>query len=165
MKKLVEEGDLKDRFFDRVREILSVAQLDAISPPVTRDRLAADLWSEGLLWVTVTRPVRFEKKEQLVETTSRSLGTMFKLDDAQKTKVAAIAADWAARLPQPLVERKPDALEALGMSPADLVADAAAETRRLVERIATDLALSGDQLTAARNWGVVFLPVPGDRDE
>jgi hypothetical protein len=162
MRKLVEEGDLRGRFFDAVRAALTPVQLDALSPPSTRDRLGADLWSEGLLWVTVTRQVNFTKREQFTDTVARTLGPLFRLDDAQKAKLAGTVADWAAHLPQTLVERDLDALEKAGMAPADLVAAAAGETRKLVERAATDLNLTGESLAAARRWGVVFYPVPGE---
>lgn len=159
--KLVEEGALKDRFFNALRAALTPEQLDAVSPASVRDRLSADLWSEGLLWSTVTMRVSTANRETFLETAQRRLGSALRLDDAQKAKVPGIVGDWLGRLPAALADWKPDALSRSGMEPADIVAVAAAETKRLIERLATDLTLSGPSLDAARSWGAVVLPVPG----
>ena len=161
LRKIVQEGALKDRFFDAVRGVLTATQLDALSPAATRDRMAADLWSEGLLWATLTRPIPYDKPETVTDAVSRALGPNFKLDDAGRAKVAAITADWVARLPESITAHETDALDRIGMLPADLVAVGAEQMLALVERIVTELALSGDQLAAARRWSIVLMPVPG----
>ncbi|MCE9637488.1 MAG: sigma-70 family RNA polymerase sigma factor [Planctomycetes bacterium] len=165
MQKLVEEGALKDRFFNALRSAISTEQLDAVSPPAVRDRLGADLWSEGLLWVTVTRPVRFAKKEELADSVGRTMNLVLKLDDGQKAKAAATVSDWVSHLPKDLMERTLDPLEAAGMGKSETAAQAAGETRKLVERLVADLALAGDQLGAARRLGVVLLPSPSSDGE
>lgn len=165
MRKLVEEGALKSRFFDEVRAVLTADQLDSISPVAVRDRSSADLWSEGLLWATVTRPVKIDRGTAFTDTVSRISASVLKLDDGQRSKAAAVVADWTSRLPESLAGRKPDALELNGMMPSDVIAIAAGETRKLVERLANDLSLSSDQLAAARTWGIVVYPLPGGGDE
>lgn len=165
LQKLEEEGALKVRFFEAVRKVLTREQLDAASPPSTRDRVAGDLWSAGIFWLQFAVPVRFETQEKLVDDIARRASAVLKLTEEQKPKASSVVADWAGRLPQSFRERKVDALERVGSMPTATAQFAAAETRKLVERLATDLVLDGDSLAAARRMGFVLVPTPAPDSE
>jgi hypothetical protein len=166
LQKVVEEGDLRTRFFASLRALLSPEQLALVSPEVQRDRLALDVWSSGIFWIQFHRPASFTSQADLAEKTARTYGRLLKVAEGAETeKLTAIVADWASRLPETLREREVDVLERGGWPRAETVALAAAESRKLVERAAADLGLSGERLETARKIALVFTPTPGGDGE
>src|SRR5205823_12386063 len=63
LKKTSDEADLRARFFDAAFKVLREDQRDALTPPATKGRLGLDLYSDGLLWITVMRPLQFKDKD------------------------------------------------------------------------------------------------------
>ncbi len=169
IRKVEEEGDLRDRFFQEARGVLTAEQLELVSPAATRDRLQFDLFSAGILMYTVTRPVPFKSAVEFAETVAKSVGGPLRLNDEQKAKVAVIAAEWAAALPAEITRRSENAFDKAGMLPTRNSLISATETRKLIERIARDLDLQGESLAGARRFGIVLMPQPNvggdDEDE
>lgn len=168
IRKVEEEGDLRERFFQEARGVLTAEQVELVSPAATRDRLQFDLFSAGILMYTVTRPVPYKGAAEYAETVAKSLGGPLRLSDEQKTKLTVIAAEWAAALPADITRRSENAFDKMGMLPTRNSLISATETRKLLERVARDLELQGDSLAGARRWGVVLMPQPnigGGEDE
>lgn len=160
IRKVEEEGDLRERFFQEARGVLTAEQLELVSPAATRDRLQFDLFSAGILMYTVTRPVPFTSAVDFAETVAKSLGGPLRLSDEQKAKVAVITAEWAAALPAEITRRSDNAFDKAGMLPTRNSLISATETRKLIERVARDLDLQGDSLAGARRFGAVLMPNP-----
>ena len=160
IKKIEEEGGLRDRFFTEARTVLSAEQLEALSPAAVRDRLQFDLFSSGILLYTVTRPMKYDSAVQFGGDVAKALSSSLRLTDEQKTKFAVIAAEWAAELPKDITTRTNDPLDKLGILRNHNALVSAGQTRRLIERAVNDLQLAGDSLNGARKWGVILMPSP-----
>ncbi len=65
LRKVIEECELKDRFFAEVDSMLTDAQRDQLRPAGARGYLGMDLFSSGLVWATVARPRPFPDLPQL----------------------------------------------------------------------------------------------------
>lgn len=163
IRKVEEEGDLRERFFQEARGVLTAEQVELVSPAATRDRLQFDLFSAGILMYTVTRPVPYTTPAKFAEDVAKSLGGPLRLSDEQKTKLAVIAAEWTAALPGDITRPSENPFDKAGMLPTRNSLISATETRKLLERVARDLELQGDSLTGARRWGVVLMPQPNTR--
>jgi len=65
LRKVIDECDLKDRFFAEVDGILTGAQRDLLRPAGARGYMGMDLFSSGLVWATLARPRPFPDLPQL----------------------------------------------------------------------------------------------------
>ena len=64
MEKLVEEADLRNRFFAEVYGSLSTEQRETIRPEGVRGLTSADLFSTGVLYAPLKRPLPFRDRAQ-----------------------------------------------------------------------------------------------------
>jgi RNA polymerase sigma-70 factor (ECF subfamily) len=161
LQKTIDEADLRRRFFDAAFAALTQDQRDALTPPAVKGQLGFDLYSDGLLWMTVLRPLSFKEKDVDALTTAAAgvLNTALKIPREQQDAARGVIAKWAHDLPASLVAAPQDAGED-GDRRVEPVREAARQTVALLQRLVQDLKLEGAQADSARKWPAVLLPSP-----
>jgi RNA polymerase sigma-70 factor (ECF subfamily) len=161
VRKVIEEADVRARFFDAAFAAISESQRDTLTPPATRGILGLDLYSDGLLWITVMRPVPFKDTAALGDTVTAQLQSGMKIGKEQTEALRAVVNRWVADLPASLVDT-PDPSGARGRMHVTTVRLAAAKTLALAESVVADLKLEGAAAAAARRWTATIVPVRGE---
>lgn len=161
LRKTIDEADLRRRFFDAAFAALTPEQRDTLTPPSTKGAIGFDLYSDGLIWATVQRPMRFKEKEEdaLVTQVTAAASGALKIPREQQEAVRTVVSRWAGELPAVLVNAS-DAKGGAFNQRVETVREAARQTLALFERLVADLKLEGAQAEAARRWPVVFVPMP-----
>jgi hypothetical protein len=158
MEKLVGEADLRDRFFAEVYASLSPEQREQIRPEGVKGYTNVDLFSTGVLYGPLTRPVPFRDRESLESNVvARAMGKLG-LDAASKAVVQDAVRRWADALPEgfldvPYPEGGPRAPHK-----AARVHIAAQAQARLMRDLATRLNLSEAQLKSLQAEVGVLVP-------
>jgi RNA polymerase sigma factor (sigma-70 family) len=161
LQKVLEEADLRARFFDGAFKLLAEDQRNTLSPPATRGLIGLDLYSEGLLWATAMRPVAFKEtdREELVTDVWNILNTRMKLPAEQQDAARAVVAKWVADLPVAFVSSGPkDDADLEGVMPVSFVRTGAVQTLTLLHRLAVDLKLEGAPAEAVKKWPAAIVP-------
>lgn len=160
LRKSVDEAQLKGRFFDDAFALLSDAQRDALSPPVIRGRIRADLFSEGLLWVAVGGRNLVGAKDggDLAAKLTDRLARQLRPDDtANSADIRAIVDNWIAGLPADVTELKLDEMALSGTLLAKDITRCADHVAKLYQRFLDELDLSDDQRKGIRETTGVFV--------
>lgn len=160
LRRIADEADLRRRFYESARALLTPEQLETLSPAEIRDRLACDLWCEGLLWLQFARPVQASAPADLAKAALPAVAGMLRLSDADRARAEPIVADWAAKYPAAVLARPHDAYEKAFWVKCSVVAAAAESTLQLTQRLVRELDLSGPQAAGARSSQAVLVPVP-----
>lgn len=161
LQKTYEEAELRRRFFEAAFAALDPEQRDALTPPATKGVLGFDLFSDGLLWATVMRPLVYKEKDldALVTQVAGALNPGLKIPQEQQDAARAEISKWAHDLPAALVAPDDESVGTRNPPIAD-VRLAAQQTIALLSRLVVDLKLEGPQADAARKWPAVLVPTP-----
>ena len=162
LQKVIDEADLRRRFFEAAFAAISEDQRNALTPPATRGILGLDLYSDGLLWATVMRVVPFRHEAALGDSVTRMLEGGMKIPTEQTEALRAVVGRWVADLPASLRDPPEGEQGGRGRTHVSLVRLAAARTLALAESVVTDLKLQGEAAARARKWPATILPVRGD---
>jgi hypothetical protein len=162
LKKVIDEAGLRARFFDAAFATLSEEQRNTLTPPGTKGLLGLDLYSDGLLWITVMRPVQFKDTAALTDTVAAQIQSGMKVPKEHAEAVRAIVGRWVADLPASLVDRPAAEGEARQRLHVDDVRLAATKNLALAESIVSELKLEGTAAATALKWHVTLVPVRGD---
>ncbi len=92
LRKVIDECDLKDRFFAEVDGMLTPEQRGVLRPAGARGLLGMDLFSSGLVWATVTRPLPFSDRAQLEMQIVSAVRTTYAIPEASVPVVEELAA-------------------------------------------------------------------------
>ncbi len=161
MRKIIDEADLRRRFFDAAFRALSEDQRNTLTPPATKGFVGLDLYSEGLLYATVMRPIQFKDPAGLVDSVTNALQGGMKIPKEQAESLRAVVTAWQRDLPASMIDPADDEKVAAGRLRVDTVRLAATKTLALAESIVSDLKLEGAAATAARRWQTTLLPMRG----
>jgi RNA polymerase sigma-70 factor (ECF subfamily) len=159
LQKTYDEAELRRRFFEAAFAALTPEQVDTLSPPSIRGILSFDVFSDGLLWATVVRPLQFKEKDTdaLVQEASAAMNSGLKIPREQQDAARAVVAKWVHDLPVSLVTASDDP-GAQYAQHVETVRVAAKLTIALTRQLVSDLKLDGVQADAARKWPAVLLP-------
>jgi len=159
LQETIDEADLRRRFFDAAFAVLAQEQRDVLTPPPLKGLVGFDLYSDGLIWMTVMKPLPFKERDAdaLVTGASGALNAALKIPHEQQDAARAVIAKWARDLPAALVAAPADGVFDQER-PVQPVRDAAKQTVVLLQRLVADLKLEGDQADAARKWRLVLFP-------
>lgn len=169
LQKTIEETALKDRFYAEVDGMLTEAQRNVLHPKEIRGRMGVDIFSSGVIWYVVSKPVSFTTRKDLAETLLKQTVSMPGYDEQHADIYQDAAHEWAnsfsdeflAASDDPLA-RKSSAMNAGLIAGWATVtqAHAAAEAqlalnRRLIERLPPDAKL----VPMLRDSPRVFIPL------
>jgi hypothetical protein len=161
LQKTIDEAELRRRFFEAAFEALAKEQRDALTPPSVKGLLGFDLYSDGLVWMTVVRPLSFKEKDTdaLVTSAAGVMNTALKLPPDMQDAARGVVLRWARDLPASLVTvpQSPGIRSDRAVAP---IREAAKQTLVLLKSLVADLKLEGAQAAAARKWPVALVPSP-----
>jgi RNA polymerase sigma-70 factor (ECF subfamily) len=161
LQKTIDEADLRRRFFDAAFAALTPDQRDTLTPPAVKGVLGFDLYSDGLIWITVMRQIQFKEGDADAHVTAAAgaMNTALKIPKEQQDAARGVVAKWAHDLPASLVtaSSEPGAEYDRHVEP---VRESAKQTLALLQRLVADLKLEGAQGDAARKWPAALVPDP-----
>lgn len=158
-RRVVEETDLKDRFFRDLGALLTDRQNAVLHPASARDRVAVDTFSSGVVWAQLRKHVPFRALEDLRASFVRETMTGLGLNDTARPALDQLAAEWAAGFPPGFLEEAPDSLAAQGMEKLDRVRTLASRQLQWMEAIPARVALTPEQRKALFNELTLLVPL------
>jgi len=158
MEKLVGEADLRDRFFAEVYGSLSPEQLERIRPEGVKGLTNVDLFSTGVLYGPLTRPLPFHDREGLeANLVTRAMGKL-SLNEASTAVVQDAVRRWADTLPEGFLDVPYPGGGPLAQHKAARIRVAAQSQALLLRDLATRLNLSEAQLKSLQAEVGVLVP-------
>ncbi|MGQ0614117.1 MAG: RNA polymerase sigma factor [Planctomycetaceae bacterium] len=158
LRRLIEETALKDRLFAEVDAILNDDQRRVLHPPMTSGWTGLDLFSGGIVYATVARPLDFADRTSLAAAVGELVASRLMIEGEAKAAMAAQVQAWAARLPEKLLSVERDGLTAMMMMRLDHVRAAALSQLELFEGLAAGLALAPAQRKSLAEESIVLVP-------
>lgn len=95
IQKTLEECDLKDRLYAQVSELLTQEQRDRLYAPESRGRMGVDLFSSGVIYYTLAKPVDFKARADLGPALVRAYAQRVNLSDEEQASIQGVAKIWA----------------------------------------------------------------------
>jgi hypothetical protein len=154
----LDETALKDRFFTEVYGLLSDTQLNTLRPESTRGYTSVDMLSSAVQWGPVVRPVPVQSRDQLA---SRMTGLVLEhlgVDESMRESVNGLTTEWAARIPDSLLQVENQAVSRYNWHQVDRVRAFAAEQLKLFEAMTQQLNLPPETAAKIRNEVIVAVP-------
>lgn len=159
IRKLLDRAEVRDRFFDGVRAVLTAEQRAVLGPEEWRGRLQADLYSSGLIWATVAQSIPVTDRESCMSQFSAILGSQFGVPAAATADFSALVADWARDLPNEVFSGELDPRDAVGLVPVAMVTDFARRQAALEDRVLERIKLDDAGVRKIRAFGYVLFPL------
>jgi hypothetical protein len=157
--KLLEEVELKSRFFDGCFEVLTAEQTEELVSPLVKNRIRADLFSEALVYAGRVDVFPFTDQTDL---TAKVHGRIARLltgaDETLGERSLAPVTRWVQQLPTKELYAEANALDREGMITSDRATKWGHQVVGLLKSLVTELSLSPE--TAAGLRGLAGLAVP-----
>jgi RNA polymerase sigma factor (sigma-70 family) len=160
LQKVLDEAELKDRFFEAAFALLTPEQAQTLTPPAVKGILGMDLFSSGLLLATVVAPVPAADRAAFVEGIVRTAGGRLGIVEEKRGDLRRVVGEWAATCPDAWIAEPTTLL--LGTQPAWTVAHVEEVGRRevaLLQRVLQEVASGEEQAAKVRRIGSVLLPL------
>lgn len=114
--KVVEESELKERFYANVDGILTPEQLERLHPEGTKGRIRADLFSSGLIWAAVPGDgVSYKDRASLGQKYAARIIQQYKIPAEHASLIAELSVDFAAGLSDGFIAYKADDFDKIGL--------------------------------------------------
>ena len=159
VRKLLDRADVRDRFFDGVRALLTAEQLPVLGAEEWRGRLTADLYSSGVIWQTVSQGIPTTDREALAAKFAQIYAGQFEIPAASAVDFTALVSEWAREIPDEFFKREPDPRDAVGLVPVTQVIDFARRQATLEDRTIERLKLEDAGIKKIRGFGYVLFPI------
>ena len=159
VRKLLDRADVRDRFFDGVRAVLTAAQLPVLGDDAWHGRLIADLYSSGLIWQTVAQGIPTTDREAFVAKFAPIYTSQFEIPAASAVEFAALVSEWSREIPDDVFRGAPDPRDAVGLVLVTQVTDFARRQATLEDRTIERLKLDDAAIKKIRGFGYVFFPM------
>lgn len=157
--KLVEEADLKARFYADVDALLTPAQVEVLHPERMRGRIQADLFSSGLLWAMRVQALPFREREDLATSIAENVMRHFQLGSEHELLVGELAREYAGRFSGAFLAHEPDALDKIGLFQEARVRESARQLITLLEALVDRLPVDADVRKTIRGTAFALVPM------
>ncbi|MHC4959180.1 MAG: RNA polymerase sigma factor [Planctomycetota bacterium] len=97
MRKTFEETELKQSLFDAIDNLLTPAQRAVLHPESVRGYAALDLFSTGVIWAPLRRPVAFDTRDELIEKLTTLQLDTYGIDAGSRPVLRNLTADWVGK--------------------------------------------------------------------
>jgi hypothetical protein len=158
LSKLIDQADVRDRFYEGMRALLTPDQLPALGVDEYRGRLQADLYSSGLLWATVAQAIPATDRVQLIASFTPMFARTFGIPDASAADFGKLVEDWARETPDEFFAAEPDPKDAKGLLRVGYVTQVAKRQAALEEKAIDRLRLDDATIAKIRAVGIVLVP-------
>ncbi|MDJ0973370.1 MAG: hypothetical protein QNJ98_02775 [Planctomycetota bacterium] len=162
LEKLVDEADLKSRFYADVDAMLTAAQVEILHPESMRGRIQADLFSSGLLWAMRVQAIGFKERADLATTIAENVMRHFQLSSDHEEDVLELAGDYAAGFSDQFLAHEADSLDQIGLFHEARVRESARHLTGLLKALMDRLPLDENKRKTIR--GTAFSLVPTKRN-
>jgi hypothetical protein len=153
--KVLDECTLKEELYSEVDKMLSEPQREALHPKAIRGTAGADLFSSGLVWMQVARPLSFTSRENLVtQLESKLLGGMG-IPTENREAAKSIVAEWVAGLDDAFLSTPYSPEYAKGLQPVVHIFAGAKRFLVLRTRLIAAVSNADAQLKMRRDPGVI----------
>ncbi len=119
--KILEEVELKDRFFDAAFALLRPDQAEALTPSEVRHRIHGDIFSGALVWAGRAGATTYADDADLATKAVAHVRGRLRLAEAQTPHVRAAVDGWIASIPESVRSLPMDGLTKLNLIPNDHV--------------------------------------------
>jgi RNA polymerase sigma factor (sigma-70 family) len=157
LRKLLDEADARQRFYDEAFEVLTPAQRDTLRPEATRGLLQGDLFSSGLVWAQYAQALPFTDDETLVASMEQKVVVGFGVPDDRRASARGLVREWADAFPPEALAADPGPLSALGSLSLAQVRRAA-ENQLALQRSLERSGLDDGSVKKIRAYEVVHVP-------
>jgi len=96
MRKTFDEAELKQALFDAIDNLLSPAQCVILHPEAVRGFAALDLFSTGVMWAALRRPIGFDTRDGLIEKATTLQLDSYGIDATARPVLRNLTAEWVA---------------------------------------------------------------------
>lgn len=103
LQQVIEECALKDRLYGEIDALATPEQLAVLHPDDVRGFTQGDLFSSGMVWLQVARPMAFLARSDLAEQVANKIILGESLPAAHHELARSIIAEWASALPDDLL--------------------------------------------------------------
>lgn len=156
---LLEEMELKERFYAEARGLLDADQLGVVSHPAIQGFTGIELVGTGVAWAPFTRPARMPSLQAYGEKLSSQLTNNLNVSEEQAGQLGAIVQKWAATYPQNLWEMELSPRNRQRMIEVERVSAAARMQLGMVQEILGSLSLTPKQREDLLSLQQVFVPM------
>ncbi len=159
LEKIMGETAIKDRFYGAIDKMVSDEQRELLHPANLRGRLSFDLFSSGLVWATVLKPMRYAKAEELSGHVPPQFIARFAVRAEHKSIVEDAIAEWLKSFPAGYLDEKSDVLAANGAVKIERVRIAAERQLAMFKTIVSRLPADAPEAVRLRTESAVFVPM------
>jgi RNA polymerase sigma-70 factor (ECF subfamily) len=145
LRKVIEETALKDRFFRDVDGILTVEQRDVLHPADSRGYTTGDLFSSGLVWAQLARPLPIRDRADLEKQAIEVVMTSFDLAEDARPTVESIVATWSAGMSDEFLAEPMTTAVRMRIMRVDRIEKVARLTLDLLESLIGQLSFTDEQ--------------------
>lgn len=156
---LVDEAELKAEFFAEAFRVMTTPQLAVLSPPDTRDRVRADIFSSSLLYANRVDVVKFQKREDLASTVVSRAVARLQLTEEERERIQPTVEGWVNSLPAELIEKETDLLDRQGLLKVDRVNAWGHQMVPLLQGLIGALGLNEQRSAGVRHLGAVLVGI------
>ena len=159
VQKVVEEAALKEQFFDAAAALFSPEQREILWPASTKGLVAFDIYSSGLMLITVMQPVQVKDRDAYAAALVKGISDRSKVPAENLQALQGVVTQWAADLPAAWFEKDTETLA--GMQPmimADQVIEVGRRLIGLVQKVSSDIGLDEATANAMRKSPVIVVP-------
>jgi hypothetical protein len=156
LRKTIDEAALKDRLFADVDRLVDDQQREVLHPAAIRGRLALDLFSSGVIWLTLAQPLPFKTREDLARTLTNQATRHFDLGAEHHDALEQAVSTWVAGFTDEYLGAELDPLDRQGRFRIERVVVAARRQLAFFERFADQLR-PDDPLVARLRAETTFL--------
>jgi len=156
--KLIDQADVRDRFYEGVRALLSAEQRPALGAEEWRGRLQADLYSSGLLWATVAQAIPTTDRAQQIATFTPIFARSFGIPDASAADFGKLVEEWARETPDEFYAAELDPRDAKGLLRVSYVMEVARRQAALEEKVIDRMRLDDAAIAKVRAFGMLVVP-------
>lgn len=145
LRKVVEETALKDRFFADVDGMLTQEQRNVLHPPEARGYTTGDLFSSGLVWAQLVRPLPIRDRADLEKQAIQVVMTSFDLPEDARPTVESLVAKWSAGMSDEFLAEPMTTAVQMRIMRVDRIEKVARLTLDLLDSLTGQLAFTDEQ--------------------
>lgn len=164
LEKVIDETALRDRFFAEVDALLTSTQVEALHPAVGRGRLRADLYSSGLIWLTVTGQLRHSNRADLARKWGDTAMLKLGLPAESRDTVMQLAETFADGFSDAYLAQKPNALDMKKILRVDRVTIAAQQMLQFLKSLYEQVPMDEAKRNGIRDRAFVAVPINPDAE-
>lgn len=160
LQKVLDEADLKDRFFEQAFALLEPRQRETLSPAATRGLLSLDLFSSGLMLAQHVLPLHAKDRDGFLTQVEQAFVDRAGFPADRREDLRVQVRNWGADLPQDWFTKETETI--MGIQPVLNVTAIQEFGRRqlaLFRRVVDDMGLTEEAARGTRTTGVVVVPV------